>query len=283
MAALPPRDQRHLWLRYEGQEYTDADIVDLEERLGRIYDRRVHRVHTFDFGGLTAEVDLGFQLGKVRHRMSLRHYILAMGFHRAEELDSDGIVPYYTLIRNPLIRLCHRLIAFSIAGRIPEPEKVTLIDLFYLRSIDMGLMTIPYLLAQYLRRYASGRKRGSQMSRGHFVARLGDHFGLLTKERLQGLTVVVCDLIVIDMDELARLRICERLHLQLLPLLGPCHKGRQGLKRSFMDYERAWESSVRVTYTSYIDYQISYQRHTRWRTGEASTSAAPHIDDQPDP
>ncbi|GKB85143.1 hypothetical protein Tco_0957415 [Tanacetum coccineum] len=38
-----------------------------------------------------------------------------------------------------------------------------------------------------------------------------------------------------------------------------------------------------VTYTSYSDYQISYQRCTRWRTGEANTSAAPYIDDQPDP
>ncbi|GJS54404.1 hypothetical protein Tco_0627766 [Tanacetum coccineum] len=49
------------------------------------------------------------------------------------------------------------------------------------------------------------------MSRGHFVARLADHFGFLTKDRLQGLIVVVRDLTEINMDELVRLRICERL------------------------------------------------------------------------
>ncbi|GKB66431.1 hypothetical protein Tco_0927843 [Tanacetum coccineum] len=33
--ALPLRDQRHQYLRFEGLEYTDADIADFKERLGR--------------------------------------------------------------------------------------------------------------------------------------------------------------------------------------------------------------------------------------------------------
>ncbi|GKG43179.1 hypothetical protein Tco_0479863, partial [Tanacetum coccineum] len=56
-----------------------------------------------------------------------------------------------------------------------------------------------------------GRKQGARMSGRHFVARLAKHFRLLTEERLRGFTVVVRDLTVIDMDELARLRICERI------------------------------------------------------------------------
>ncbi|GJY49227.1 hypothetical protein Tco_0439183 [Tanacetum coccineum] len=50
--ALPPRDQRHQYLRYEGLQYRDTDILDFESRLTRIYMREVHRVHVFDFGGL---------------------------------------------------------------------------------------------------------------------------------------------------------------------------------------------------------------------------------------
>ncbi|GKD30737.1 hypothetical protein Tco_1241515, partial [Tanacetum coccineum] len=34
------------------------------------------------------------------------------------------------------------------------------------------------------------RKRGAMISRGQFVARLAEHFGLLTKERLQGLKMI---------------------------------------------------------------------------------------------
>ncbi|GKF88751.1 hypothetical protein Tco_0262714, partial [Tanacetum coccineum] len=37
--ALPPRKQRYHFLRYEGLEYSDADIADFEARLSRIYRR----------------------------------------------------------------------------------------------------------------------------------------------------------------------------------------------------------------------------------------------------
>ncbi|GKA47665.1 hypothetical protein Tco_0740548 [Tanacetum coccineum] len=47
--ALPPQAQRYQYLRYEGLQYTDADIADFEARLTRIYRREVHRVHVFDF------------------------------------------------------------------------------------------------------------------------------------------------------------------------------------------------------------------------------------------
>ncbi|GJR22651.1 hypothetical protein Tco_0971178 [Tanacetum coccineum] len=50
--ALPPREQRHRFLRYKGLEYSDADITDFEARLARIHRREVHRVHVFDFRGL---------------------------------------------------------------------------------------------------------------------------------------------------------------------------------------------------------------------------------------
>nr|GEY21586.1 hypothetical protein [Tanacetum cinerariifolium] len=49
------------------------------------------------------------------------------------------------------------------------------------------------------------------ISRGQFIAHLAEHFGLLTEERLQGLTVIIRDLLVIDMAELVRLQICEDL------------------------------------------------------------------------
>ncbi|GJV51313.1 hypothetical protein Tco_1447054 [Tanacetum coccineum] len=225
--ALPPRDQRHQYLRFEGLQYTDADITDFETRLGKIYRREVHRVHVFDFGGLTdlmaeglsgmmlmehkdaqgqeAVLDLDtvgalqFQLGGVRHRMSWREFILGMGLNIVEEIKSVrfgaywaesarqilnkgdlsdywreissardflGTTPSYTYIRDPMLRLCHRLIACSIAGR--------------------SLAT----------------KKGDMISGGQFVARLAEHFGLLSEERLQGLTVIIQDLLEIDIAEL---------------------------------------------------------------------------------
>ncbi|GKB04785.1 hypothetical protein Tco_0832980 [Tanacetum coccineum] len=92
--------------------------------------------------------------------------------------------PSYTSIRDLMLRLCHRLITCSIAGRGQAPKKVTVTDLFYLRGMDVGSVNIPYLLARYLRLFASGMKHGVMIS---------------------------WDLLVIDMAELVRLQICVEL------------------------------------------------------------------------
>ncbi|GJY25289.1 hypothetical protein Tco_0400015 [Tanacetum coccineum] len=122
--------------------------------------------------------------------------------------DFLGIVPSYTAIRDTILRLCHRLIAFSIAGRSQAPEEVTATDLFYLRGMDVGSVNVPYLLDRYLRLFAAGRKSDAHISGGQFIARLAEHFGLLTVEILQGLTVITPKLPIINMAELVRLQIC---------------------------------------------------------------------------
>ncbi|GJZ47198.1 hypothetical protein Tco_0601030 [Tanacetum coccineum] len=222
--ALPPRDQRHQYLRYEGLQYTNANVVDFEMRLAKIYRRRciwfrlfeirgplVHELlleffSTFRFREAVLDLDttraLHFQLGGVRRHISWREFILALGLHIAEEIqtagfglywaesvrqisdkgdlsaywvgissagDFLGIPPSYTLIRDPMLRLCHRLIACSIARRIQAPKKVTVADLFYLRGMDIDSVNIPYLLARYLRLFASGRKQGAMISGGQFI------------------------------------------------------------------------------------------------------------------
>ncbi|GJW20403.1 hypothetical protein Tco_0031025 [Tanacetum coccineum] len=178
---------------------------------------------------------LQFQLGGHRYQMSYRQFILALVLHTAKEMATDvfgvylakssrvmaskadlsdycikisstrdflTMFPSYTAIKEPLRRLCHRLIAFTIAGRGQAPKKVTTTDLYYLRRMYKGTVNVPYMLAQYLFRHTEGRKERAKMSRGHFIVRLAEHFGLLTGERLQGLTMVVRDLTEIDMNEL---------------------------------------------------------------------------------
>ncbi|GKD11428.1 hypothetical protein Tco_1191113 [Tanacetum coccineum] len=130
--ALPPRNQRHQYLRFEGLQYTDADITDFEMRLGKIYSRED-----------------------------------ADGAQGCSRIGSSS----YTSIRDSMLRLCHRLITYSIVGRSQAPEKVTMTDLFYLKGMDVSSVNI----------------QGAMISGGQFVARL------------------------IDMAELVRLQICEEL------------------------------------------------------------------------
>ncbi|GJX62405.1 hypothetical protein Tco_0295305 [Tanacetum coccineum] len=170
MVPLPLRDQRHAWLRYEGQEYTDEIIHNFEERLGRIFDRQVNRVQVLDFKELIKETGQA-----MTERLRMEHIVAQGKIMIASDADFLGVVPSYTSIRDSLERLCHRLLAFSISGRGQAPEK------------GIGCLG------------------------GHLVARLAEHFGLITKESLRELTMVVCDLIMIDMDEMARFHIHERL------------------------------------------------------------------------
>ncbi|GJW33361.1 hypothetical protein Tco_0053393 [Tanacetum coccineum] len=226
MAPLPPRAQRHPWLIYEVEGYTDKIVHDFEDRLGG-----------------------------ARHNMTWRQFILALGLHTVEEMAGDGFeaywasslreiagkgdlsgywskiafdgdfleaVPSYTTIRDPIKRLCHRLITCSISSRGQAPEKVTATDLFYLRSMDEGIaVNIPYFLAQYLFRHAEGKERRARMLGGQFVGLLAEHFRLVTKEGLQGLTVVVGELRVIDTDKLGDPNVVEEGALAVLAPMQP--------------------------------------------------------------
>ncbi|GKE70353.1 hypothetical protein Tco_1528425 [Tanacetum coccineum] len=80
------------------------------------------------------------------------------------------------------------MIACSISGKGHTPEKVTGVELFYLRSMDRGTTKIPYLLAQYLFRHAEGSKSRARLSRGHFIGRLVAHFGLVNDQGLRAAT-----------------------------------------------------------------------------------------------
>ncbi|GJR76470.1 hypothetical protein Tco_0088835 [Tanacetum coccineum] len=130
------------------------------------------------------------------------------------EISSDrdflGPAPLYVHIIDPVRRLCHMMIACSISGRGQGAEKVTKVDLFYLRTMDRGTANVPYLLAKYLFRHAEGRKSEARLSGGHFIGRQAAHFGLVGDQGLRGLSVVVSELPVIDLHELAMLNICSR-------------------------------------------------------------------------
>ncbi|GKA81123.1 hypothetical protein Tco_0787815 [Tanacetum coccineum] len=139
--------------------------------------------------GLDVADKLCFQLGGVRRRMTWRQFILALGLHTEQEMaeagDFLGPTPSYVLIRDPVRRLCHKMIAYSISGRGQTPEK-------------------------YLFRHAERRKSGARLSGGHFIRCLAMHFGLVSNEGLRGLQIVTRELLLIDLHELGKLNICSR-------------------------------------------------------------------------
>ncbi|GJW06051.1 hypothetical protein Tco_1568474 [Tanacetum coccineum] len=192
MPPLPSHDQRHLWLRYQVEGYTEEIVHDFEDRLNTIYGRQdgkerfvshawrrlieirsalvcefiLEFLSTCRIGneiGLDAADALCFQLGGARRSMTWRQFILTLGLHTTEEMAEDGFEAYY---------------------------------------MDQGITNIPYLLAHYLFMHAEGRKSDARLSGGHFIGRLAHHFGLVSDDELRGLSIVTQELPLIDMGEL---------------------------------------------------------------------------------
>ncbi|GJY71031.1 hypothetical protein Tco_0474734 [Tanacetum coccineum] len=155
--ALPPRDQRHEWLRFDAQWYTEEGKQKFETRLAKIYYRKIHRVHVLDFARL-GEINEGDAELDMTER-----YSGTIG-QREEDMQTKGFRAYWE------------------AGLRRITTKAYLVD-YWTRiafmSMDEGTV-------------------------------LGIHFGVITEQSLQTLTVKVRDLPTIDPEELIKLRICER-------------------------------------------------------------------------
>ncbi|GJR19896.1 hypothetical protein Tco_0968423 [Tanacetum coccineum] len=228
--ALPPCDQRHLWLRYQVEGYTEEIVHDFEQRLKTIFGRQVNRLHILDFEGLTPDIrqDLAERLrmvytgddgqeiflGGARRSMTWRQFILALGLHTAEEMAEDGFEAYW-LGSERVIPDKGDLSGYWIEIS-SDKDFFEIHSLLYIhqrsgsKAVSQhgpGAANVPYLLAQYLFRHAEGRKSSARLSGGYFIGRLAHHFGLVSDDGLRGLSVVTRELPLIDMGDLVKLNI----------------------------------------------------------------------------
>ncbi|GKB69942.1 hypothetical protein Tco_0931354, partial [Tanacetum coccineum] len=255
-----------------------------------------------EFGEAVLDLDtaraLQFQLGWVRYRISWREFILGMGLHIVEEIGSVEFDAYwaesasqipdkgdmsayrvgilsvedflgttmsYTLIRDLMLRLCHRLIAYSIAGRSQAPKKVTVTDLFYLRGMDVGSVKIPYLLARL-----------------QIYEKLDDTWAWVAP-RLERQLVVAASALEVAKGAPMLMRRIARLEKDIHRMRRALGEKREVLDNMAHDFSRftTWTvtelsrmiDQAGVRYTSYVDVQISYVMRTRRSTYDASTSS----------
>ncbi|GJZ60556.1 hypothetical protein Tco_0616372 [Tanacetum coccineum] len=156
---LLPRDQRHLWLRYQ-----------------------VNRVHILDFEGLTPDMrkDLAERIRMVYIGDDGQEVFVSHAWKRLFRIRAP-LVPEFILEFFSTCRIGDAMRDFLRGA----PSYTYIRDLHGLRGSQRS-----YLLARYLKLFASRRKHGAMIYGGQFVARLVKHFGLLTEERLKGLMVI---------------------------------------------------------------------------------------------
>ncbi|GJU77883.1 hypothetical protein Tco_1274953 [Tanacetum coccineum] len=119
--ALPPRDQRHQYLRMLMEHRDDGGVVLFtSQEWERVFETR---------GPLVRELILEFLITLRFGESESERMIPEKGdlhdYWRNISTDGDFLrpPPSYTLIRDPMLRLFHRMMAHSIAGRSQAPEK----------------------------------------------------------------------------------------------------------------------------------------------------------------
>ncbi|GKE92451.1 hypothetical protein Tco_1573546 [Tanacetum coccineum] len=247
--------------------------------------------------GLDVADTLCFQLGGARRRMTWRQFILSLDLHSDEEMadpgDFLGPAPSYVYIRDPVRRLCPRMIACSISGRGQGAEK-------------------------YLFRCVERRKSGDRLFEGYFIGCLAAHFGLVGDQGLRaGALRAVEDAPIADkgaqvvpapvqapqppppapQPRTMSQRI-DRLEEEVRELRQSVVGLRGVVESSITEHTRVstWMISCMTqlmdasgrTYQAFNNTlvgssRLSCERHVRPSTGDVSTSAAPQTDDPPNP
>ncbi|GKB10671.1 retrovirus-related pol polyprotein from transposon TNT 1-94 [Tanacetum coccineum] len=133
-------------------------------------------------------------------------YLKCLGFDLKEYSDSDYAGCNMDR-KSTLAEAKYVAAAGCCANILWMKSQLTDYDIIY-EKLNRRLFTVLGVKGML---FAFGRKRGARMYKRHFITHLAEHFGLITEESLRGLTVVVRDLTMVDMDELMRFYICERL------------------------------------------------------------------------
>ncbi|GJS54627.1 hypothetical protein Tco_0627989 [Tanacetum coccineum] len=261
-----------IWYLYhlEIRDTSSSDFVGLTEGMRQTLGDRLRMVYTGDEGhelmndtemGLDVADTLCFQLVKSYPiKGDHMYYWIEILFDR----DFLGPPPSYVYIRDPMRRLCHRMIAYSISGKGHAPENVTEIDLFYLRSMDREMANVPYLLNICVRLsdtwawVAPGPERQQVATAGAPEAAED------APADVEGVPAAPAPVQAAQPPPAAR-TISQRLARLDEDVYGIQAAG--GISQLL--------DSARATYTRYYKTHVPYQRRrVRRRTGDASTSTA---------
>ncbi|GJT52199.1 hypothetical protein Tco_0978356, partial [Tanacetum coccineum] len=180
---------------------------------------------------------LQFQLGRREtdpRQGDLRDYWIGISL----SMDFLGTAPPYTFIRDPMLRLCHRLITYSIAGRRPARQEGGARGVAEEASVAPGGGDEDEEMPQAM--------PPPPRTQGKRIARLEEEVHGV-REALQGQREVL--------DSMA----CDFSRFSIWTITS--------LARMM---DRAG-----VPYTRFSESPVEYKRRTKQRTGEASTSTAP--------
>ena len=94
--------------------------------------------------------------------------------------------PRESLIREPLMRVIHKLIVGSLLHRTGSKERCQKRDLWLMHALEESKgINLPWVIVEHLFRHGPGLKEGSSICGGHYVTKIAEGLGFLVEDEVE--------------------------------------------------------------------------------------------------
>ncbi|GJX08595.1 hypothetical protein Tco_0196527 [Tanacetum coccineum] len=143
-----------------------------------IYAELCHEFYsTYEFDEVYADDEL--QTKKIQFHLD---YWLSI---RQEEILSFTRVPLST-IKNPILRVIHKMITYGICQRTTRYDKVQKNDLWLLSMFDArhqnGYVNVAWLISRWMKKKGAGTQKESQICCGQFISKIAKKYRVLIED-----------------------------------------------------------------------------------------------------
>ncbi|GKA59413.1 retrotransposon ORF1 [Tanacetum coccineum] len=158
-----------------------------------------------------------FRLGRRAHSLTLLEFARRLGLYQEVELDEEGFNVYFegglrsdehfnaqeywlsisreenlglsrshtSTIRNPILRVIHKMITYGLCQRTTRYDKIQKNDLWPLSVFDSrhqnGHANVAWLIARWMKRKGAGTQKKSQICCRQFISKIARKYMVLTE------------------------------------------------------------------------------------------------------
>ncbi|GJV72561.1 hypothetical protein Tco_1492556, partial [Tanacetum coccineum] len=143
-----------------------------------------------------------FRLGGRAHNLTLLEFARRLGLYQADywlsisREDNLGLSRSHTsTIRNPILRVIHKMITYGLCQRTTGYDKIQKNDLWLLCMFDArhqnGYTNVAWVIAKWMKRKGVGTHKESQICCGQFISKLARKCRVLTEDVVRSLSAPI--------------------------------------------------------------------------------------------
>ncbi|GKB42790.1 hypothetical protein Tco_0887732 [Tanacetum coccineum] len=199
-----------------------------------IYAELCHEFYsTYEFDEVCADDELQtkkiikFRLGGRGYSLTLLEFAQSLGLYQAVKLEEEGFNVYFegglrsnehfnaqdywlsisreenlglsrshtSTIRNPILRVIHKMITYGLCQRTTGYDKVQKNDLWLLSMFDArhqnGYANVAWVIARWMKRKGAGTQKESQICCGQFISKIARKCRVLTEDVVRSLSALI--------------------------------------------------------------------------------------------